>query len=243
MSEQQLQSVEQEQEVVERSGEVVPDRPKRLLRSRRDRVLFGVCGGIGQYFGVDPVLVRALWVLFTLVTGFFPGVLFYVVATIVIPENKGEEPAPGWRLPFESHVLWGGLLILAGLYFLLRSVGRRVLPALPPELASWWGFMWGTVRAMALPTVLIGIGLLLIFGVARKREGEGRRLTRSQDNRMITGVCGGIGEYFKVDPTWIRLAWVVLAVVTWGIAAVLYLVAMLAMPEEPVQQGQEIVEE
>jgi phage shock protein C len=60
-------------------------RPKRLYRSGREKILGGVCGGIGEYFGVDPTLVRLLWVLFSLAVGV--GVLFYIIAWIIIPRN------------------------------------------------------------------------------------------------------------------------------------------------------------
>lgn len=60
-------------------------RVKRLYRSGRDRILGGVCGGIAEYFRMDPVLIRLLWVLFALVGG--AGVLLYIIAWIIIPRN------------------------------------------------------------------------------------------------------------------------------------------------------------
>lgn len=62
-----------------------PIRPERLYRSGRDKILGGVCGGIAEYFRVDPTLVRLLWVLFSLAGG--AGVLFYIIAWIIIPRN------------------------------------------------------------------------------------------------------------------------------------------------------------
>jgi len=58
-----------------------------------------------------------------------------------------------------------------------------------------------------------------------------RRLYRSRTHRMLGGVCGGVAEYFGIDPTLIRLGWVLLAF-HGGIVA--YLVAWLIIPEEPV---------
>jgi phage shock protein PspC (stress-responsive transcriptional regulator) len=62
-----------------------PPAPKRLLRSRNDRWIAGVCGGIGEYAGVDPNLVRLLAVVGAV---FSAGTLFlaYIVAWIVMPE-------------------------------------------------------------------------------------------------------------------------------------------------------------
>jgi phage shock protein C len=55
-----------------------------LYRSRENRQLAGVCGGIGEYFDVDPVLVRLLWIFFTLAGG--GGLLAYLIAWLVVPE-------------------------------------------------------------------------------------------------------------------------------------------------------------
>jgi phage shock protein C len=57
---------------------------KRLYRSRNDRSLAGVCGGIAEYFGWDPTLVRVAWVLLTLLGG--SGILLYLIMWVVMPE-------------------------------------------------------------------------------------------------------------------------------------------------------------
>ena len=58
---------------------------KRLYRSSKDKVLGGVCGGIAEYLGVDPVVVRLIWVVFSLMWGL--GLLVYILAWIIIPEK------------------------------------------------------------------------------------------------------------------------------------------------------------
>jgi len=58
---------------------------RRLYKSSRDKVLAGVCGGIGEYFDVDPVIIRILWVVSALFGGV--GVLAYIIAAIIIPEE------------------------------------------------------------------------------------------------------------------------------------------------------------
>ncbi len=222
MDENQIQPVESESTpLVE--GEVVPGAPKRLLRSRQDRVVAGVCGGIGQYFGVDPVLIRGLWVVFTLFTAVVGGAILYLIAAVIIPENRAEEAVPTRRIPIQGNVFWGGLLILAGCYFLITTVGSRYIP-------SW---IWSTFRATAIAVVLIAAGLFLILGYMQKNgQTTGRRLVRSRKQRILGGVCGGLGEYFNVDPTWVRLLWILLAVLSVGVGAVLYVVMMVVLPEE-----------
>lgn len=65
-----------------------------------------------------------------------------------------------------------------------------------------------------------------------------RKLYRSRRERMISGVCGGIAEYFDVDPTLVRLVAVVLTLVSVGTAAIAYLVMTIVVPEEPLGAGE-----
>lgn len=59
-----------------------------------------------------------------------------------------------------------------------------------------------------------------------------KKLVRSRENRTICGVCGGIGEYLNVDPTLIRIIWVVCTLASVGTGAIAYLIAALLIPEE-----------
>ncbi len=61
-----------------------------------------------------------------------------------------------------------------------------------------------------------------------------KKLYRSRENRMIAGVCGGLGEYLEIDPTLIRLAAVFLAL-WWGGGVLLYLLAWFIVPETPAE--------
>jgi phage shock protein PspC (stress-responsive transcriptional regulator) len=80
---------------------LVPDSPepmttdadtRRLHRSVSDRKIAGVCGGLAEYFGVDPTLVRLVWVIGTIVPGAIVfGILAYLVAWFIMPER----PVPG----------------------------------------------------------------------------------------------------------------------------------------------------
>ncbi|MBU1945834.1 MAG: PspC domain-containing protein [Nanoarchaeota archaeon] len=59
---------------------------KKLYRSKNNRVIAGICGGIGEYFDIDPTIIRLLWVLFTFMGG--SGIIAYIICWIVIPEKK-----------------------------------------------------------------------------------------------------------------------------------------------------------
>ena len=62
---------------------------------------------------------------------------------------------------------------------------------------------------------------------------QSKKLYRSRTNRMIGGVCAGIGEYLNLDPTVIRLLFVLLGFATAGTALVAYIIMLLVVPEEP----------
>ena len=61
---------------------------KKLYKSYINKKICGVCGGIAEYFGIDPTLVRLAWVLFTLLGG--AGILAYIISAIVIPDYPQE---------------------------------------------------------------------------------------------------------------------------------------------------------
>ncbi len=60
---------------------------KRIFRSSRNRMLGGVCGGLAEYLGVDATLVRIVYVLLSIVSAAFPGILIYLIAWLVIPRD------------------------------------------------------------------------------------------------------------------------------------------------------------
>ena len=131
-------------------GEPVPS-SRPLRRSRTDRVIGGVCGGLGRYFDVDPVLLRIAAVALSLASGF--GVLAYVIAWIVIPEDAGE---PADAMPRSSPGLLGWylgltLIVLGGVLVL-----RLVVP--------WF------VATVFWPLVIIVIGILVLISATRDRK-------------------------------------------------------------------------
>lgn len=71
---------------------------KRLYRSKTNRIFAGVCGGVGEFFDIDPTVIRLVWLLVVIFTGVFPGVIAYIIAVLVVPEERvrvhehGQEP-------------------------------------------------------------------------------------------------------------------------------------------------------
>jgi phage shock protein C len=60
---------------------------KKLYRSDKNKVFAGICGGIGEYFNVDPVMLRLFWIMVTIFTGVFPGLIFYILSIIIVPKK------------------------------------------------------------------------------------------------------------------------------------------------------------
>lgn len=61
---------------------------KRLYRSHENRAVSGVLGGLGDYLDLDPVLVRLIYIMLTVFTGFIPGIVGYVAAIVIIPQES-----------------------------------------------------------------------------------------------------------------------------------------------------------
>lgn len=61
--------------------------PRRLYRSRTDRIMAGVCGGIAEYFSIDPLIIRLLYLVLTVLFFFGGGILIYVILWIAIPQR------------------------------------------------------------------------------------------------------------------------------------------------------------
>jgi phage shock protein C len=142
-------------------------------RSRNNRIFTGVCGGLAEMWGMDPSLIRLMWVLFTLWTH-ATGILLYLVATLLLPAGESEERGEGsdfagqsrgrtWvevsaeNRPFGRRAQqWMGLLlIVAGGYWLAERFVPQII---------------GEVRRVALPLILIVLGLWLVF---KEKRGEG----------------------------------------------------------------------
>jgi phage shock protein C len=130
-----------------------PEPTERLLRrSRDDRVIAGVCGGLGRYLGVDPVLIRIAALILVLAGG--AGVVLYGIGWIAIPEDAeggegtGYQPASGAETPDRTTgaVVLGLVFVVLGMVFLTDEVW--------PDFLSWQ-YVW--------PVALIGVGLAIIF--------------------------------------------------------------------------------
>ena len=126
---------------------------KKIYRSRTNRVIGRICGGIAEYLGIDPVVVRLIWVLAFFFGGF--GLLAYIVCWVLIPEAPSDlqgqvgesRPSHDWGLG----LIIGIAVVFLGVLLLLRN------------LFGWYFWDWSWKIGLPLLLVLIGI-LLLVRG-------------------------------------------------------------------------------
>jgi phage shock protein C len=67
---------------------------RRLFRSSRHRVFLGICGGFGEYFNIDPVIIRVIAVIVTMCTGIFPGLIAYFLIALIVPAEGSSASTP-----------------------------------------------------------------------------------------------------------------------------------------------------
>lgn len=142
---------------------------KRLYRSQRNKVFGGVCGGLGEYFEVDPVLIRVLFVFLTFFHG--SGIILYLLLLIILPkeplilnedisQSKIDENTKTENFQVEvaekktnTRKLFGIILLVLGIVLLLDNL----IPTFDFEII--------------FPLILIGAGLFLIIESFRKIRG------------------------------------------------------------------------
>ena len=206
---------------------------KKLYKSRRDRMIGGVCGGISEYLDIDSTIVRIVFVVMALFGG--SGIIIYIAGLLIFPDN-GDVLTKEAKVEKKSTAgFWGALLIILGILFLISDFGFR-------GINHYW--MWHGFRGMFIPIIIIALGAWLLLkpsgekdktGNSTKDEssdsGESNKLTRSVYDRKISGVCGGIGEYFKIDSTIVRLLWIIGTLATGGFGLLAYIILIIALPE------------
>lgn len=224
------------------------DNIKRLYKSQYDRMIGGVAGGIAEYLKIDVTIIRIAFVLMSLFGG--TGLIIYIAGLLIMPEGDKEILSEKKVKSIKNSTgFWGILLIIAGLLFILPDIGfMRV-----HRMWMWHGF-WEFI----LPVMVIGLGAWLLLRPAKpvstlsskskkteeeeeeKDADKRHKLTRSKVDKKISGVCGGIGEYFDIDSTVVRILWVLatLASAGFGIVAYIIFVIVISQSEESLEGEQ-----
>ena len=132
---------------------------KRLTRSRNNKMISGVCGGIGEFFGVDPNLVRVAFVLLGLSTSTTSFIIIYIISTMIIPEDDGIIYQDEFTNTKDNSVLFMGIgLIILGIVLLVRIylpiIDVRIIPSINIAIKKILSLGW--------PVLLIVLGIYML---------------------------------------------------------------------------------
>ena len=197
---------------------------KRLRRSRSDRIFFGVCGGLGEFFDVNPIIFRLFFILSLLVGGW--GIVIYLILSFVIPNTPlqaGHEYSNPDLAEIKSWTITGIFLILLGIYLLVKDIGLL-------DHFSFFGFRYQII----IPSVLViaFIMFYMQYDISFNEKDVGTPFFRSNKNKMISGVCSGLGNYFKIEVNFIRIIFILCTILTIGIGILIYLLSAILIPLE-----------
>ena len=144
---------------------------RRLYKSRRDRVIDGVCGGIAEYFDIDPVIVRLIAVILLFTGG--TGLIAYIVGMIIIPANpegEGYQPCSHQahttgKTNHKNKSAAGVILIIIGVLLLMHNI---------PVFRGYYWWIRSLSWEYIVPVAFIIIGLyFLIKKGEEKKDTEG----------------------------------------------------------------------
>ncbi len=212
--------------------------PKRLYKSRTNKIIAGVCGGLAEYFDVDPVIMRVLFVLLAFFGG--SGFILYIACWIIMPKSISATEDQGEVAQSRSastRKLFGIALTIGGIIILFSNLGFF-------SFLHIWGLSWSLI----FPILLILLGMAIIYYRQAERTPAAETATdaqaeqapppsqvyrtfrRSSTDKKLFGVCGGLANYFSIDATLLRLLYIILCFASFGAGAVLYITLVLLVP-------------
>jgi phage shock protein C len=170
---------------------------------------------------VEAVWVRVAWAVLALAGGI--GIVAYILAMYFFPRAEVGEAVVRERTVRPAGTLVVGLILLAvGAMIVLRAIG--ILDY------GFWG-AWHVAWVVLWPLSLIGGGLFLLY-IYWRQGAEGTRVFRRLGwDKMVMGICSGLGEFLKVDPSLVRLVFALAIILSRGVALIVYIALGLMTPE------------
>lgn len=195
---------------------------KIFVRSNSDIIIAGVCSGVAKYTNTEPALIRILAML-TLLFGGWSVAFYLIIAALTPVENKKvdltlDEILQQKKINYKT--ILSGSMILIGIYFGFKSIGyfsSEKLFVLPNNFI--------------LPLVAIIIGVLILSNKFQTKGDSGNHkkyFHKSQKDKRLLGVCGGIAEYTELDTTLIRTVFFISTLLTLGIWSIVYFILALS---------------
>jgi len=156
---------------------------KKLYRSRKNRIIAGVLGGLAEYLQVDVVLLRIIYLLLMFFGNFTFFTILYIIGWVIIPEQpkvsatldgtsvegyvedvysqyaSSTAEEPGAEQHVSGKVVFGAILLVVGAVILFKNLSSYAIITIP----RWMMPYFELARALALPVLLIVIGLVLLI--------------------------------------------------------------------------------
>lgn len=200
------------------------ERPsRRITRSARNRFLLGACGGLAEFFHIDPIVFRLIFIIAFAFTYWTAAVYLLIAFLMPEPSARDIENMNGEANPrFGKSSLITLIFVLFGIYY----------------FADYMSFfnMFGVFSLLqsAAPPSMLALAAYYFFKYPPEEiissSGKAKEFCLSKNDKKIGGVCGGFAEYFNADPSAVRAVWAVFSLLTLGMGVVLYLIFLFASP-------------
>ncbi|MCB0130469.1 MAG: PspC domain-containing protein [Caldilineaceae bacterium] len=229
---------------------------RTIYRHPTDKMVAGVCGGLAEFLGWDATFIRLFWVVMTLATG-GGGFLAYLALWLLLPVGtmeSGQLRAATIALNERNMIraayaliglgalwllanvgvlgnLWGLAWSLLSVFFwpaLLIGAGYLLLRGSNRDMKGDFTRMRGRVKMSMNGKVPSGDEVK----AGMKDVKERIPLKRSRQDRMILGVCGGLGRKLGIDANLVRLIWAAFSIGSIGVGVLIYVAVGLLLPEE-----------
>lgn len=191
--------------------------PKKVLRrSATNKILFGVCGGLGEYYSVHPLIFRLIFVLALFYSNY--AIVFYAVSAFLL---KPPEISEIKHQKFSVFLGYSTLLFGAVLYIANKSAMFR--------------YFVGTIDTTIYITFLFAfVGLYILLESAKFYSKDATiyrsRLYKLSNNKLIGGVCCGLAKYLNVSVISVRLIFLIITFLSLGTFTLIYLILFLTLP-------------
>ncbi|MFY9175764.1 MAG: PspC domain-containing protein [Caldicoprobacterales bacterium] len=135
----------------------------KLYRSRNQKMLAGVCGGIAEYFNIDATLIRLIWAVVS-IPSFGTGILIYIIAAIIIPERPYGQQYNADFIDVTQSMDKTKVMVIVGTVLILIGIIALISGLFP--------FLWRILKNAFWPLLIIIIGIVIIYSSWKNREGN-----------------------------------------------------------------------
>lgn len=195
---------------------------RRICKAADGRIIDGVCAGIADYLGIEPLWIRIGWIALSLLGGI--GIVAYAIAMVIFP--RSEDLGSALASARSRQMIGATVLIGIGLFFLLAGGFARY---------DFWA-AWKVAWYIFLPLSLIAGGGVILLAYF-EQSWQSKILSRSSTDKRFLGVCAGLAQYFGKDPNLIRFLFAIVTVLSRGVGLLVYVLMAVLISEEGKSQG------